>query len=264
MPSPNGILEKPVPRVKDYGCCNLMEAFQMRCVKCGLESKSNGNFCEHCGAPRNDQGRMHATAQRPDATADSARADDPMGPGETQAPPSVSLRGIASATSHSPQPERVVWEEHPSFKTALPLLVEVLVAYLVIAVVLAATGVAARFQGYVLAAAALVIAVVAAYFLIRLYSVRYRLTTQRLFIEHGLFNKRTDELELEHYKDVFVSQEFLDRLMGCGDIEIITGDISSPTVKIVDVNDPVAKKEFIRTSARDRQIALGIVRREEL
>ena len=44
----------------------------MRCAKCGLESKSSGNFCEHCGAPRNDQGRMQTVAQAPGALPDGA------------------------------------------------------------------------------------------------------------------------------------------------------------------------------------------------
>jgi membrane protein YdbS with pleckstrin-like domain len=233
----------------------------MRCAKCGLESKSSGNFCEHCGAPRNDQGRMQTVAQAPGALPDGAV--DPAA-GDTQAPPSVSPRGIASPTSHSPQPERMIWEEHPSYKTAVPVLTQALLVYLVVAAILAAVGTKGGLQLAALAVAALVIAGVAVYYLVRRLSTRYRLTTQRLFIERGLINKRTDEVELEHYKDVFVSQDFLDRMMGCGDIEIITGDISSPTVKIIDVDDPVAKKEFIRTSARDRQIALGIVRREEL
>lgn len=233
----------------------------MRCAKCGLESKSSGNFCEHCGTPRNDQGRMQTMAQAPGALPDGA--GEPAA-GDTQPPPSVSPRGIASPTSHSPQPERVIWEEHPSYKTAVPVLTQALLVYLVVAAILAAVGTKGGLQLTALAVAALVIAGVAAYYLVRRLSTRYRLTTQRFFIERGLINKRTDEVELEHYKDVFVSQDFLDRMMGCGDIEIITGDISSPTVKIIDVDDPVAKKEFIRTSARDRQIALGIVRREEL
>jgi membrane protein YdbS with pleckstrin-like domain len=229
----------------------------MHCAKCGLLSKANGNFCEHCGAPLTDQGRMQSIAQSPGAS-----AAQPVG--DTQAPPAVNPRGIASPTPHSPQPEGVLWEEHPSYKTAVPLLVGVLVAYLVIAAILAAVGLSSGAQWASLAVATAALAAIAVSYFVRLVSVRYRLTTQRLFIERGLLSKRTDEFELEHYKDVFVNQTFLDRMMGCGDIEIITGDISSPTVKIVDVNAPVSKKEFIRSAARDRQIALGIVRREEL
>ena len=35
-------------------------------------------------------------------------------------------------------------------------------------------------------------------------------------------------------------------------------------VNIIDVRDPIAKKELIRTAARERKESLGITRREEL
>lgn len=100
--------------------------------------------------------------------------------------------------------------------------------------------------------------------LIRLRSIKYRLSSQRIFIEHGLLNKRIDEVELEHYKDVFVNEDFWDKMVGCGDIKVITGDVTNEQVDIIDVINPVGKKEMIRTAARERKIALGIMRREEL
>jgi uncharacterized membrane protein YdbT with pleckstrin-like domain len=99
---------------------------------------------------------------------------------------------------------------------------------------------------------------------VRLHSISYRLSTQRLFITYGLFNKRTDEIELEKYKDIFVNQDFWDKMVGCGDIEVVTADVTNPTVKIIDVVDPIAKKETIRAAARERKSALGITRREEI
>jgi uncharacterized membrane protein YdbT with pleckstrin-like domain len=190
--------------------------------------------------------------------------------GQKAAEPDVRRRRPAATDDE----ERFLWEEHPSLRTVVPPLVGLSSLYLVLAIaaaVIPAGNAAAGGKGlgamlqwplfvvYVLLAVA--------YFCMSIYrlkSVRYRLSSQRIFVERGILNKRTDEIELEQYKDIFVKQGLWDRLMGCGDIEVISSDEISPNVVIVDVMNPIAKKDMIRNAARDRKQALGIVRREEI
>jgi len=221
-----------------------------------LDVPDNSNFCKHCGAALTTQGKSGTVA---------------IPHGET--PPS----GIASVAAAAPVrtgPEQTIWEDYPSFKTVVPGLA------LWIALILAI------FAGYmfllpdaqhfragdgadmgaliIVAAGGVLLVVIILRHFIRLRSIKYRLTNERMFLTHGIFSKRTDEIELEKYKDIFVNQDFWDKMMGCGDIQVVTSDVTNPTVNIMDVVDPIGKKEIIRRCARERQQSLGMTRREEL
>lgn len=232
----------------------------MLCPKCSQEIPDNSNYCSHCG---NKLGPLGVAPQNTAVNPSNV----PLGkPTSTSIPVSTAA---SEAAGH--EEETTIWAEYPSLRTAIPGLVGLLVGFIAmifaISWLLPAKSADTSRSGmywalFIVFGAAFVF--VLAKHLIRLRSIRYRLSTQRMFIERGIFSKRTDEVELEHYKDVYVSQDFWDGLVGCGDIQILTGDSATPTIHIMDVVDPVAKKEVIRTAARERKIALGIMRREEL
>lgn len=84
----------------------------------------------------------------------------------------------------------------------------------------------------------------------------YRLTTQRLFVRHGLLARRVNELELYRVKDVVLDQGVMQRLLGYGTITVLADDDSTPSVHLVGVPGPAAVKETIRThyrAARQRE-----------
>lgn len=219
----------------------------MKCPSCGLDVADGANFCGHCGNAVTVQGKVAG------ARTTSAAATDPAENYYMAPPPDESQ-------------ERVLWDEYPSMKTAIPGIVLWVVAGVVIIVGLSSipfTGSQVVQYGIAAVVALIVLAVLIRYY-IRYHSTKYRLSSQRLFVTHGLLNKRTDEVELEKYKDIFVNQDFWDKIVGCGDIEVVTGDTTHPTVKITDISDPVSKKETIRSAARERKSGLGITRREEL
>jgi uncharacterized membrane protein YdbT with pleckstrin-like domain len=56
----------------------------------------------------------------------------------------------------------------------------------------------------------------------------YSLTTERLIITSGIFNKNTETLELYRIRDMRVRQPFLQRLVGLEHIQLITADASTP------------------------------------
>jgi len=98
------------------------------------------------------------------------------------------------------------------------------------------------------------------FFLVRVWyrvaSLRYRLTTQRLFVYKGLIAKQAEEVELFRVKDVFVQQKLLQRILGFGTITILSTDDNSPRLDLIGINNPMEVKETIRDhfrAARQRE-----------
>ena len=60
----------------------------------------------------------------------------------------------------------------------------------------------------------------------------YELTTERLKITEGVFNKVTDTLELYRVKDLETRQAFWERAFGVENVQINTADVSTPFVLI--------------------------------
>src|SRR5688500_13588131 len=60
----------------------------------------------------------------------------------------------------------------------------------------------------------------------------YRLTSERLIIETGVFGKKTETLELYRVRDLQVTQPFLLRIFGLQNIRLLTSDTSTPEQEI--------------------------------
>jgi membrane protein YdbS with pleckstrin-like domain len=69
-------------------------------------------------------------------------------------------------------------------------------------------------------------------------SIRYRITNYRIDYEKGIFGKRIDTLELWHVEDIRFQQSFFDRIMGVGDITIISHDDTTPRLDVRGVPNP--------------------------
>lgn len=92
----------------------------------------------------------------------------------------------------------------------------------------------------------------------KVVSLKYRLTTQRLFVQKGLIAKRLDEIELFRIKDVTVHQGILQRILGFGTINVLSTDDSNPHVSLIGINRPVNVKETIRNSFRAARKREGV------
>ena len=91
----------------------------------------------------------------------------------------------------------------------------------------------------------------------------YELTSERLKITEGVFNKTTDSLELYRVKDIEITQPFWYRMLGVENIQITTSDASSPLVLLdaipiaIGLGDKLRNQvEIIRTQKRVREIDL--------
>lgn len=81
----------------------------------------------------------------------------------------------------------------------------------------------------------------------------YELTTQRLKISSGILNRRLEELELFRVKDYAMVQPLFLRLLGLGNLTMITSDISTPTIAIKAIPRVEEVREMLRTTVQNER-----------
>ena len=87
---------------------------------------------------------------------------------------------------------------------------------------------------------------------------RYTVSDQRIRVTQGVFNKRTDSVELYRVKDVVLLQPFWLRMFGVGNVELRTSDMTSPLLTLNAVPDPAALREKILLAAEARRDTKGV------
>lgn len=87
---------------------------------------------------------------------------------------------------------------------------------------------------------------------------RYEITTERIKLTTGLFSKRTTELELYRVRDYSVVEPFWLRLMGYGDIVLVSADRTTPQVVLHAVPHAASLKDKIRTHTERMRQRRGV------
>ncbi len=104
--------------------------------------------------------------------------------------------------------------------------------------------------GWVITAALLIIEAARFFYsLLILRSTLYTITNQRVMIERGLLTKSLSEIDLRYVDDTQFFQSVIDRILGIGNVTIISTDKSTPVCVLNGVRDPRALREMIRTSS---------------
>jgi uncharacterized membrane protein YdbT with pleckstrin-like domain len=97
------------------------------------------------------------------------------------------------------------------------------------------------------------------YFLIRAKQTHYKITTQRVIIERGLFSKRLDQIDTYRINDYAVERPFGQRLLGTGNIVLTSMDRSNPEVRIEDIKtDVLSLYESLRKATEDQKSRRGV------
>jgi uncharacterized membrane protein YdbT with pleckstrin-like domain len=92
-------------------------------------------------------------------------------------------------------------------------------------------------------------------------STRYRLTTERLFEETGLWRREVREIELVRVDDVSFSQSVVERIFDVGSISIASTDADEPRLVLRGISAPEPVKEMIRAQTkRLRQGSVNVAR----
>ena len=85
---------------------------------------------------------------------------------------------------------------------------------------------------------------------VTVFSTRYELTTERLFIERGLLSLTRDQTELIRVDDVRVRKRLMDRIFGLGSIDVLSTDVTDRSLVIEGVADADRVAELVRTYMR--------------
>jgi uncharacterized membrane protein YdbT with pleckstrin-like domain len=197
----------------------------MTCSRCGAAPPPGSAFCNRCGA---------ALGGAPAPTA--------------PAPPAPESA-----------PEEELWKARPSLKAQahawiLWVLEAAAVAYVwwgVLSPEMRGNPIA---RAVCAAAVGLPLAALLWGGLLRKASVRYRLTTHRLFREVGILFRQLNEVELVRVDDVSVRQNLLQRIFNVGTITVIAPtDATEPRLELEGVENPIEVKEEIRRWVRKRR-----------
>lgn len=92
----------------------------------------------------------------------------------------------------------------------------------------------------------------------RRFSIRYRLTTQRLFHECGILSRRVDRIEAIDMDDVTYEQNLFERMMGCGKIRIVSSDRTHPEFLMPGIENVSQVSAEIDQTRRTERVRRGV------
>jgi membrane protein YdbS with pleckstrin-like domain len=190
--------------------------------------------------------------QPPNAGPGSDRdAPAPRAPRPQTADPSTPLR-VPSSEHADTTPEQQLWAGRGDWKYQFNAVA--VWAVTAVAALIMAYFVASADHGWIRWLAWIVILLVglrAVWIVVsHVYGTRYRLTTERLFVDRGLLSRTTDQVELIRVDDVRVHQRMLDRLFKIGSVEVLSTDVSDAKVRIAGIREPDRVAEHIRDHMR--------------
>lgn len=86
--------------------------------------------------------------------------------------------------------------------------------------------------------------------LLIIFGVRYRLTSQRIFIDRGILSLVTDQTELIHVDDVRIRRSLIQRLCRVGTIEVASNESEDDSVTLESIETPEEVSEALRRSVQ--------------
>ena len=109
----------------------------------------------------------------------------------------------------------------------------------------------------ILAILTLGISVLVAWF--RTRGIHYKITSQRVVIEQGIFSKRMEQLDLYRVVDYVVERPFGQRIMGTGNIILEAMDKTTPEIRIVAIKtNVVSLYEKLRYATEQEKKKRGV------
>lgn len=194
------------------------------CPDCGREVSTTAAACPHCGRPSS--------------------------PTSYAAP---------AATTVPPAAEETLWRGSPSARVLVGRIIAIILTAILIPV--AAGFIASQTNdlemsgritkiGWLITAIAVFWQIVM--FLIvlaRLQSTTYTITNQRVMIERGMLSKSLSEIDLRYIDDTQFFQSFSGRLLGIGNVTLISSDKAFPTTVLQGIAKPRDIREMIRARA---------------
>lgn len=97
------------------------------------------------------------------------------------------------------------------------------------------------------------------YLWLRSLSLHYKVTTQRVVIDRGLFSKRLDQIDLYRVQDYVAERPLGQRMLGTGNLVLQSGDKSTPEVRLDHLKtDVVQLYERVRQATEHEKRRRGV------
>ena len=93
---------------------------------------------------------------------------------------------------------------------------------------------------------------------------KYRLTTNRLFVNTGFLTQREDEVRLYRITDVSLSRTLMQRVFGLSTIHCNSSDKTLGNFDIINIKDGEEVKEILSQSVESERIARRVSTRENM
>lgn len=93
---------------------------------------------------------------------------------------------------------------------------------------------------------------------------KYRLTTNRLFVNTGFLTQREDEVRLYRITDVSLSRTLMQRVFGLSTIHCNSSDKTLWNFDIINIKDGEEVKEILSQSVERERIARRVSTRENM
>ena len=85
--------------------------------------------------------------------------------------------------------------------------------------------------------------------MMRLQSTLYTVTSQRVMTEQGILSKSLSEIDLRYIDDTQFFQNLTGRILGIGNVTLVSSDKAFPTTVLHGIADPRGIREMIRARA---------------
>ena len=87
---------------------------------------------------------------------------------------------------------------------------------------------------------------------------KYKLTNQRLIITTGIFSRKMETIELYRFRDLRYEASFLNRIVGIGNIKLISNDVMTPNIILGGFKSALTKSDQLRSLIEKCRISRGV------
>jgi uncharacterized membrane protein YdbT with pleckstrin-like domain len=158
-----------------------------------------------------------------------------------------------------PMSEETLWKGSPSWRVLIGKVVVMILAVIIIpaaAIFIASHTADVEMSGRITKIGWWVTAIILVWQLIafliammRLQSTLYTVTNQRILIEQGMLSKSVNEIDLRSVDDTQFFQSFAERLLGIGNVTLVSSDKALPVTVLHGIDNPRSVRETIRAAA---------------
>jgi membrane protein YdbS with pleckstrin-like domain len=213
---------------------------KMQCDACGREVPASSAFCPHCGTPL------------------AGRDDDSGNDQREAAVAQITAHGGGRGSSGDPAPEEELWSGTYSPKAMVGWGIGAAALTVLGVVVVAMAGGSGAAWFWLVIGALLVWAALGLVVLYRRMTVRYQLTTYRLFHEKGLLSRTRDRIEVIDIDDVTLTQGLIERMLNVGTIYILSSDVSHANLQMPGIEDARRVSDLIDNTRRAERQRRGL------